>query len=429
MLGIGLRVPRLYQGGLAKWLAAFIKRAREDGAVIEGKKCIEKDGKFLIENKRANIIVDYMGAYAVTQGGEGLEARACSAQEVNDLLYSPMPQTRFLFRAYDEGTKLENYYCLSNAIDILEGDLGIEGEVTHAYTSTGEIAVFPKNGVAPYTYSWSNGATTSEIIGLKKGEYRVQVKDAEGAIANHAFLVLGNEELTIVTAGLKTDLSFDATPLSFPAQGSAEFNGTSDYVQLPDTFSYTNHTIAAWCYVNDDANQKYIFDNRDATDDGIILGFSNVETFYYSVNTADRITTDTFANEWVFITGTYDGTTQKLYINGSVDGTNTTSQTISNTTDARIGAQSFSSANYFEGNLANVAIWNRALSSDEINSVMWKSYEALTSAESNGLQAWYSLDDITSPAASLANMEQLATDKNATIENKAAITAAINALS
>ena len=84
---------------------------------------------------------------------------------------------------------------------------------------------------------------------------------------------------------------------------------------------------------------------------------------------------------------------------------------------------------YFNGNLANVAIWNRALSSDEINSVMWKSYEALTSAESNGLQAWYSLDDITSPAASLANMEQLATDKNATIENKAAITAAINALS
>ena len=82
-----------------------------------------------------------------------------------------------------------------------------------------------------------------------------------------------------------------------------------------------------------------------------------------------------------------------------------------------------------DGNLANVAIWNRALSSDEINSVMWKSYEALSGAESNGLQAWYSLDDITSPAASLANMEQLATDKNATIENKAAVTAAINALS
>ena len=83
----------------------------------------------------------------------------------------------------------------------------------------------------------------------------------------------------------------------------------------------------------------------------------------------------------------------------------------------------------FEGNIANFAAWNRALSSDEINSVMWKSYDGLTPSETNGLQAWYSLDDVASPAASLATMEQLATDKEATIENKAAITAAINALS
>ena len=222
---------------------------------------------------------------------------------------------------------------------------------------------------------------------------------------------------------------FKLSGITHPAQGSAEFDGASDYIQLNTPFSYTNHTIAAWCYVEDDGNQKYIFDNRDATDDGIILGFSNTETFYYSVNTADRITTDTFANEWVFITGTYDGTTQKLYINGSIDGTNTTSQTISNTTDARIAGQSFSLGNYFKGNLANVAIWNRALSSDEINSVMWKGYQSLTDNEKSGLQAWYSLDDVASPAASLATMEQLATDKEATIENKAAITAAINALS
>jgi hypothetical protein len=60
---------------------------------------------------------------------------------------------------------------------------------------------------------------------------------------------------------------------------------------------------------------------------------------------------------------------------------------------------------------------------------MWKSYDALEATEKSGLKAWYSLDDITSPAASLASMEQLATDKGATIENKAAITAAVNALS
>jgi hypothetical protein len=92
--------------------------------------------------------------------------------------------------------------------------------------------------------------------------------------------------------------------------------------------------------------------------------------------------------------GTYDGTTQKLYIDGSLDQTATTSQTISTTTNARIGSQIATPDFFFNGNLANVAIWNRALTSDEINSVMWKDYNALSATEKSGLQAWYALDDI-----------------------------------
>jgi hypothetical protein len=234
----------------------------------------------------------------------------------------------------------------------------------------------------------------------------------------------------IIKNGLVMFNKFTTAGLNFPAQGSAEFNGTSDYIQLNDPFSHTNHTIAAWCYVKDNATDKFIFDARDANDDGISFGFLLDERPFYSVNSSDVLPTTSFVNDWVYIVGTYNGTTQRLYVDGSQLGSTTTSQTISNTTDAMIGARSHTSPSfYFNGNLANVAIWNRALSSDEINSVMWKSYEGLTGAESNGLQAWYSLDDITSPAASLANMEQLATDKDATIENKAAVTAAINALS
>jgi hypothetical protein len=127
----------------------------------------------------------------------------------------------------------------------------------------------------------------------------------------------------------------------------------------------------------------------------LVLFLTNSEQLSYSLNTTDLTTTDTFASEWIFVTATYDGTTQKLYINGSQDQSAAVTKTVSTTTNARIGSRAYSLADYFDGNLANVAIWNRALSSDEINSVMWKSYEALTSAESNGLQAWYSLDDIS----------------------------------
>jgi hypothetical protein len=187
----------------------------------------------------------------------------------------------------------------------------------------------------------------------------------------------------------------DELGLTFPSNGSAEFNGTSDYVQLPDPFSNTNNTIAAWVYVNSTGGGKFIFDARDADDDGIRMEITGSNYPKYSLNAADVEYTTAFTNEWIYMVASYDGTTQKLYVDGSLVASNATSQTISNTTDARIGAQSYSLANYFNGNLANVAIWNRALTSDEINSVMWKGYDSLTASEQNGLQAWYALDNIT----------------------------------
>ena len=233
---------------------------------------------------------------------------------------------------------------------------------------------------------------------------------------------------SIIKNGLVMFNKFTTAGLNFPVQGSAAFNGTSDYIQLDNAFTHTNHTIAAWVYAKDDSATDSIFDARDGNDDGFRIVQLN-DVLYYNMNNGD-LTASVSENNWYFAVGTYDGTTQKLYVDGSLISSQAISTTINTTTGARIGARSHTSpASYWEGNLANVAIWNRALTSDEINSVMWKPYQALSATESNGLQAWYSLDDITSPAASLANMEQLATDQTLVIENKAAITAAINSLS
>jgi len=398
MLGLGLGITRLGGVLLPKWLRAFFKRVREDGGTVEGKKCVQTDGEFLINNTRAGIIVDYLGAYAITQGGEGLDARECSAQAVNDLLYDPKPQAKFMFLAQDEGLALENYYCLSNDVDALEGDLAVFGEVTHTYgadVSNGAIALSVENGTAPYTYRWSNGATVEDITGLTKGVYNIQVTDSLGAIANNSFTVRGDADASIVTAGLRMNNVFGPNALTFPALGSAVFNGSSDYVQLNTPFSYTNHTIAAWVYANDDNNNKVIFDNRNANDDGIRFMILSDETAFYSLNANDLQYTVPIADEWFYFVGTYDGTTQKVYINGSLTNSTATSQTISSTTNARIGNYTYSNSNFYDGNLANVAFWNRALHPDEINAIMWKSYGDLNAVDKNGLQAWYALDNIT----------------------------------
>jgi hypothetical protein len=198
--------------------------------------------------------------------------------------------------------------------------------------------------------------------------------------------------------GLVLWSEFDADTQTFPSTGSAEFNGSSDYIQLNDPFSYTNHTIAAWVYANDLTGTSMIFDSREANIDGIILYGSNTETINYQIGngatSATLTTPSSYLNEWVFISGTYDGTNLKLYANGSIVSSSSTSISVSTAKNARIGGRSYVDPAdlLFNGNLANVAIWNRALSSDEINSVMWKGYNELTTSEENGLQSWYSLD-------------------------------------
>ena len=245
--------------------------------------------------------------------------------------------------------------------------------------------------------------------------------------------------MSIVREGLVMFNKFTTAGLSFPAQGSAGFNGTSDYIDVDPLplSNWDNFTYSAW--VNIDTFQTGNVLGFGSTSSDTPLSILEIRTdqtinFFHRNDSgvfAQALSTETLnANQWYLLTATRENNTSTLYIDGSVAATGTQNVSTPTLNTFNIGRLERTTAiNYLPGNLANVAIWNRALSSDEINSVMWKPVQALTATESNGLQAWYSLDDIASPTASLASMEQLATDKNLIIENKAAITAAINKLS
>src|SRR5687768_18566182 len=46
--------------------------------------------------------------------------------------------------------------------------------------ATGSIDLTVSGGVGPYTYDWSNLATTQDVSGLVAGTYTVTVEDANG---------------------------------------------------------------------------------------------------------------------------------------------------------------------------------------------------------------------------------------------------------
>lgn len=55
--------------------------------------------------------------------------------------------------------------------------------------ANGALDINATGGVAPYTYSWSNGATTQDISGLNAGTYTVTVTDANGCTKVSTFTI------------------------------------------------------------------------------------------------------------------------------------------------------------------------------------------------------------------------------------------------
>lgn len=90
---------------------------------------------------------------------------------------------------------LSGYTNISNAQIIEENNITCFGD------STGRIGVYPNAGLAPFTYLWSNGATTQIIDGLKAGNYTVTVTDVTSATWVYSY-TLGEPQKITATYGI-----------------------------------------------------------------------------------------------------------------------------------------------------------------------------------------------------------------------------------
>jgi large repetitive protein len=65
---------------------------------------------------------------------------------------------------------------------LLEGTIQVDSNVSCSGFSDGGASVSSSGGTSPYTYAWSNGATTSFITGIAAGTYAVTITDANGCV-------------------------------------------------------------------------------------------------------------------------------------------------------------------------------------------------------------------------------------------------------
>lgn len=135
---------------------------------------------------------------------------------------------------------------------------------------TGTATVTASGGVAPYTYAWSNGATTASISNLAPGNYTVVVTDSQGCGATAQVTVGGTPAMDLHITGVSSGCAANGTATAMVTPGT----GTPPYSFLwsngATTSVINNLTAGTYTVTATDAN------GCTAVDQVTVSGSSNL---------------------------------------------------------------------------------------------------------------------------------------------------------
>ena len=212
-----------------------------------------------------------------------------------------------------------------------------------------------------------------------------------------------------VRQGLKLYYRFSDTKPDFLLDGSTTFSGSSQYIDcgtglgnvLGDNYA-GDLTVSMWFKADVTSGDDGMFEignfTNSGTGDFALRMKSN--TLSWMVNAVRRLDVSyTNTSSWSHVVGVYDSRGAdftKLYLNAESVGTPT--GTFPSASDLDLNGLKTTIGGYygspytFDGKIANVGIWNRALSASEVESIYWRgSHSELQNTELTNLVSWYDL--------------------------------------
>ncbi len=179
-----------------------------------------------------------------------------------------------------------------------------------------------------------------------------------------------------------------AAPIGNQGHKVMQFDGVDDYIEVPAHKNPTSAiTVSLWAKSNtENWNQSgFLASKRNAYIMHPMKG-SKLIRFFIHINGFKSVEyTPSDINQWHHYAGTFDGTTQKLYIDGVEVASRNIAGVINEDTGALYLGRDDGFSKFLNGQIAEVRIWNKARTAEEIKADM---SQRLTGQESGLVGYW-----------------------------------------
>jgi hypothetical protein len=179
--------------------------------------------------------------------------------------------------------------------------------------------------------------------------------------------------------GNVTNTTLDASSTSGKWHEALDLGGTNEHISIPYSTAYEMDqlTVAIWAYPNTTGTNLQLF-TKDQTSGGTNQVWQlrkntdeTISFIVYNESGTPISTTSTrtmTVNSWNHVAGTWDGSDLKVYLNGLLEDTTSSSGKLnkSQTNKIFLGRSEHASPEYFDGRLEQAILFDQALTEDEI---------------------------------------------------------------
>ncbi|WP_373056182.1 DUF5689 domain-containing protein [Zunongwangia sp. H14] len=120
------------------------------------------------------------------------------SDELDENYIQGSARVHYEFYSSDYTYTASDHFPVSVRLQLKPLSVSVEGQGNICNgAENGSLTANVEGGIAPYTYSWNNGATTQTITGLSAGTYTVEVEDALGSMASAEFTIEEYEAIVV----------------------------------------------------------------------------------------------------------------------------------------------------------------------------------------------------------------------------------------